>query len=291
MTYARFLELFPDNDACLDYLKAKFYADGTECPKCGKPSKFHRIAGRSAYSCQFCGHHIYPTANTIFHKSTVNLQLWFWAIYLMSSTRCGISAKQLEREIGVSYPTAFRMFKMIRTLLSDDDNLSGQVELDESYFGGHRYGSGKRGRPSKDSGRTPVFGMVQRGGNIIAQVVPDTTIKTLMPHIEARVLPETMIFTDELKVYDRLEGMGYPHKRVKHSSKVWVLGDAHTNTIEGFWALAKNGIRGAHHAVSAKYLQDYLNEYTFRFNRRDGSVPIFWAILDRVRKDDGLAAS
>src|SRR5688572_12437405 len=82
MTYSRFLELFPDNDACLDYLKAKFNADGTECPKCGKPSKFHRIKGRSAYSCQFCGQHVYPTANTIFHKSTVSLQLWFWAIYL-----------------------------------------------------------------------------------------------------------------------------------------------------------------------------------------------------------------
>src|SRR5437588_2125915 len=135
MTYSRSLELFPDNEACLEYLKAKFFPDGTVCPgKCGKPSKFHRIRGRSAYSCQYCGHHVYPTAGTIFHKSTVSLQLWFFAIYLMSSTRCGISAKQLEREIGVTYKTAHRMFKQIRTHLSDEDPslLDGEVEADEA---------------------------------------------------------------------------------------------------------------------------------------------------------------
>src|ERR1700710_807430 len=88
MSHIEFMRLFPDNESCLDYLKAKFYADDTACPKCGKASKFHRIKGRSAYSCQFCGHHVYPTAGTIFHKSTVSLQLWFYAVYLMSSTRC-----------------------------------------------------------------------------------------------------------------------------------------------------------------------------------------------------------
>jgi transposase-like zinc ribbon protein len=149
MTYARFLELFPDNDACLEHLKERFFADGTKCPKCGKASKFHRIKGRSAYSCQYCGNHVYPTAGTIFHKSTVSLQLWFYAIYLMSSTRCGISAKQLEREIGVTYKTAHRMFKQIRTLLSDDDEgpLSGEVEADETFHGGNR--GRVRTRPGK----------------------------------------------------------------------------------------------------------------------------------------------
>src|SRR6478736_7983850 len=83
MTFSRFLELFPDNDACLDYLKDKFYADGTACPKCEKASKFHRITGRSAYSCQYCGHHVYPTAGTIFHKSRTSLRLWFRAIELV----------------------------------------------------------------------------------------------------------------------------------------------------------------------------------------------------------------
>src|SRR5207237_8729199 len=120
MTYTEFLRRFPDSDACLAYLKAKFYPDGTACPKCSKPSRFHKITGRSAYSCQFCGHHVYPTAGTIFHKSTLSLQLWFFAIFIMASTRCGISAKQLEREIGVSNKTALRMWHQIRSLLHED---------------------------------------------------------------------------------------------------------------------------------------------------------------------------
>src|SRR2546421_5235 len=137
MTYSRLLELFPDSDTCLDYLKQRFYPDGAECPKCGKASKFFRIKSRAAYSCMYCRGQVYPTAGTIFHKSTVNLQLWFYAIYLMSSTRCGISAKQLSREIGVTYKTAHRMFKQIRTLLSDNDGpLTGKVEVDESSYGG-----------------------------------------------------------------------------------------------------------------------------------------------------------
>lgn len=138
MTYTDFLRLFPDNAACMDYLRDRFYPAGSPCPSCGKATKFHRIKSRSAYSCQYCGHQVYPTAGTIFHKSTTSLQLWFWAVFLMSSTRCGISAKQLEREIGVSYKTAHRMFKQIRTLLCEDDDgpLSGKVEVDESAYGG-----------------------------------------------------------------------------------------------------------------------------------------------------------
>ena len=168
MTYPRFLELFPDNDACLAHLKEQFFSDGTECPKCGRASKFHRIAGRSSYSCQFCGHHVYPTAGTIFHKSTVNLQLWFYAVYLMSSTRCGISAKQLEREIGVTYKTAHRMFKLIRTLLSerDEEPLSGDVEVDESAYGGKPRAYERRNQLGhiRRSYRPTIFGMVERGG-------------------------------------------------------------------------------------------------------------------------------
>lgn len=139
MTFTEFMRRFPTNDACLDYLKEKHFPNGTPCPKCAKPSRFHRISGRSAYSCQFCGTHVYPTAGTIFHKSTTSLQLWFWAIYLISSSKCGISAKQLGREVGVTYKTAHRMLKQIRTLLAEDVGpLSGEVELDETFVGGNR---------------------------------------------------------------------------------------------------------------------------------------------------------
>ena len=119
MTFSEFLRRFPDNDACLEYLKERYYPNGTACPKCGKPSRFHRISGRSAYSCQFCAHYVYPTAGTIMHRSTTSLQLWFWAIYLVSNSKTGISAKQLGREIGVTYKTAWRMLREIRALLGE----------------------------------------------------------------------------------------------------------------------------------------------------------------------------
>lgn len=139
MTYSEFMALFPDNDACSDYLRDKYYPAGSPCPKCSRKTKFHRIKSRAAYGCQWCGHQVYPTAGTIFEKSTVSLHLWFYAIFLMSSTRCGMAAKQLEREIGVSYKTAHRMFKLIRSMLAEgdeDDLLTGEVEADETGIGG-----------------------------------------------------------------------------------------------------------------------------------------------------------
>jgi transposase-like protein len=178
MTFSKFMQMFPDDDACIDYLKNKFYPDGSPCPSCGiAHTKFHRIKSRAAYSCQYCRHQVYPTVGTIFQKSTTSLQLWFWAIFLMSSTRCGISAKQLEREIGVSYPTAHRMFKQIRSLLSDDGQLTGKVEMDETLVGGNPHNWERaawnhlptpmeRHSASKkwvEENKTTVFAMVERG--------------------------------------------------------------------------------------------------------------------------------
>src|SRR6266496_1992305 len=128
---------FPDDAACLDYLVTRFYPEGIFCPKCAKVTKHHRVKARPAYSCQFCGHYEYPMVGTIFEGSATSLRLWFYAMYLMASTRCGISAKQLERELGVTYKTAWRMFKMIRSLMwQDDEPLDGSVEVDETYIGG-----------------------------------------------------------------------------------------------------------------------------------------------------------
>ena len=286
MTFARFLEMFPDHDTCLAYLKAKFFPDGTQCPGCAKATKFHPIKGRNAFSCQYCGHQVYPTANTIFHKSSTSLQLWFWAIYLMSSTRCGISAKHLEREIGVSYPTAHRMFKQIRTLLSDDQGemLSGEVEMDEAFFGGVR----KNGKGRRPGPKTPVFGMVERGGRVITKIVGGVDAGSLGAQYRKYVLPASTVFTDEYVGYKDVERLYHAHCRTNHSTGVYVVGNSHTQTIEGFWSLVKNGLRGTYHAVSTEYLQSYLDEYSFRFNRRDGDEPIFWAILDRVQKQPQL---
>jgi transposase-like protein len=292
MTYTRFLQLFPDHDACLDYLKAKFYSDGTECPSCHRPSKFHRIKGRSAYSCQHCGHQVYPTAGTIFHKSTVSLQLWFWAIFLLSSTRCGISAKQLEREIGVTYKTAHRMFKQIRTLLAEDDGpLSGEVEADETFVGGKPRATDVRPRAEIMADKVPVFAAVERGGRVRTQIIPNTGGGTLTKAVRRFVLPEAVLFTDDYKGYNRVGKEYQAHHRIRHSAAIYVKGNVHTQTIEGFFGLFKNGLRGVYHSVSKEYLQSYLNEYTFRYNRRDGKEPIFWAILDRVEKKGLTPAS
>lgn len=296
MTYGRFLELFPDNDACLDYLKERFFPEGTECLKCGKASKFHRIKGRSAYSCQYCGNHVYPTAGTIFHKTTVSLQLWFYAVYLMSSTRCGISAKQLEREIGVTYKTAHRMFKQIRTLLSDEGEgpLSGDVEADETFHGGKPRARENKSRKDaairKYKVKAQVFAMAERKGRVRAMVVNDRTKPTLHGKIREHVLPASMIFTDEFLPYVGIERHFKGHRRIRHRAGIYVDGDVHTNTIEGFFGLFKNGIRGVYHSVSTRYLQNYLDEYAFRYNRRDSKEPMFWAMLNRVQKEARVAS-
>jgi len=294
MTYTEFLRRFPDSDACLEYLKEKFYADGTACPKCQRESKFHRIKGRSAFSCQYCGTHVYPTAGTVFHKSSTSLQLWFWAIYLVSSSKCGISAKQLGREIGVTYKTAWRMLKQIRLLLGqDEDRLSGEVEVDETFMSGRMRASDRRKRDAAGIHKnTPAYHLkgamvvaaVERQGRVRASVAADRKKPTLHSKIKEFVLPESMIFTDEWALYAGIEKHYKGHKRVRHKANVYVEGDAGTQNVESFFALFKNSVRGAHHNVSAKYLQNYLDEYTFRWNHRKDATPLFWTILDRARK-------
>jgi hypothetical protein len=137
-TFEQFNAEFGDDETCLEWLKNYLYPNGIHCVKCGKVTAHYRIASRPSYSCQFCGNHVHPTAETIFHKSSTSLRTWFYAVYLMSSTRCGISAKQIQRETGVTYKTAWRMFKQIRSMLNEDVKLRGSIEMDETFFGGVR---------------------------------------------------------------------------------------------------------------------------------------------------------
>jgi len=289
-TIENFNNRFPNDDACLEQIKEQRFPGGVAvCHKCEKPRKHYRVKGRTAYACETCGNHIFPLAGTIFEKTSTSLRLWFYAMYLMGSTRCGISAKQIQRETGVTYKCAWRMFHQIRKLMGEELRLGGSgtpgVEVDEMYVGGRRKGEAGRMLAGNKGRNTMVMGVVERKGRIAARVTPELTMNAANAVVKEYVLPETMIYTDESVIYGavrHLESMDYQHKRINHSQKVYVMGDVHTNTIEGFWSLVKRGIGGVYHSVSAKYLQSYLDEYSFRYNRRDSGNLIFAAMLERA---------
>jgi transposase-like protein len=287
-TLKDFQKQFPDDATCLDWLRNYLYPEGIYCETCEAVTKHHRVKSRPSYSCDHCGHHVHPTAGTIFHKSPTPLTTWFYAIYLMAQTRCGISAKQIQRETGVTYKTAWRMFKQIRSMLEENPvtPLGGRgkgVEIDETYFGG------KGGKPGRSvATKTPIIGFAERKGNVRAFVAQDTKIETVYPMIREHVMPRNVVFTDEYNVYNGLGVRGYHHHRVRHTERVYVAGDAHTNTLEGFWSLIKRGIGGVYHNVGRHYLQSYLNEYSFRYNRRFDTQPMFLSFIQRIEKRDAV---
>jgi transposase-like protein len=283
-----FMKDFPDDDACVEWLwRTRFSADGehADCPKCEQERVFRKYPTeqqRQSWTCTGCGLHIHPTAGTIYHKSSTSLHLWFYAIYLMTSTRCGISAKQVERELGVTYKTAWRMCHLIRNDLMEQDRtpLGGDVEADETWVGGKPRVSegGRRGKP-RGYKKATVAGVVERGkgGRVIA-TVQQHQIDT-RNHVASYVLPSANLFTDYYPGYLEIGGKFVSHQRINHSEQVYVSGEVHTQTIEGFWSLVKNGIRGVYHAVSAKHLQGYLNEYAWRYNHRDDESAMFLTCL------------
>jgi transposase-like protein len=279
-TIRDFEKQFPNDDACLDFIFRARWPKGVTCEKCQKATPHYRITGRKVYSCQFCGTQVAPTADTIFHKSETPLRSWFYAIFLVASTRTGVSAKQLQRELGVTYKTAWRIMSQVRTLMEQDSPfLFGTVEADETYIGGKR--PGKRGRGA--AGKSVVFGMVNRDtGEAVAQVVPNVKAKTLLPIIEQHVSQTSTIHTDELMSYQRLTMMGYKHEAVIHAARQYVHGTAHVNNVEALWSNVKRGIDGVHHSVSPQHLQSYLDSYVFRYNNRRQETPMFSLMLNQI---------
>jgi transposase-like protein len=273
---------FADDAACLEWLRGYLYPDGIFCKVCNAVTTHHRVRTRPSYSCDRCGHHEHPMAGTIFQDSRTPLRLWFRAIFLMAQTRCGISAKQLERELGVTYKTAWRMFHLIRSLLAEDvTDLGGTVEVDETYIGGKPRAHMTKQEAARARNKIVVQGMVERSGRVRAQVNPTFP---LLGNVTKHVLPEAMVYSDETPAYERLPKFGYVHRRVHHTQRIYVFGDVHTNTIEGFWSLVKRGISGAYHSVSAKYLQSYFDEYSFRYNHRNDERPMFLTFIAQVAK-------
>jgi transposase len=289
LSVVEFWREYPDDAACLDKLWRERYApDGhhAHCPVCEKERKFHRTKTRASYTCDSCGKHLHPMKGTIFEKSTTSLQLWFYAMFLMASTRCGISAKQLERELGVTYKTAWRMFNKIRNeLMADDDEpLSGDVEIDET---------GVHGRPrgpkmtKKEAARwrerqVSVLGMVERGGRLKLRVIESRRGEPLSGPVRANVNPEAILFTDDWMAYKPLSREFAGHRVINHSAGVYVRGDVHTNSIEGAFGNLKTGMRGAYKKVSRKWLQSYLDEYAWRYNARREPLGMFEQLLRRA---------
>jgi transposase len=293
-----FMGMFPNDAACLEQLwRDRFAPDGSHayCTRCERERKFHRTKTRASYTCDTCGLHVHPQKGTIFERSSTSLHLWFYAMYLMASTRCGISAKQMERELGVTYKQAHKMMKRIRTLMGDDgEPLSGDVEIDETSIGGKprkphgtprgiavgppRYGQGAAHAKTKPT----VLGMVERGGRIRFRVIASRHGAVLSRAVIANVNPDSIIFTDDWASYKPLKDRYIAHKIINHSAGEYVRGDTYTNTIEGAFGNMKTGMRGVYKKVSPRYLQSYLDEYAWRHNaKREGSA-LFGQLLDRA---------
>ena len=279
-TVTQFHKDFPSDDVCLQTIFENRYGDVKHCPKCAAETTFYRIKGRKCYACQWCGYQLHPLAQTIFHKSETPLTSWFYAIYLFSISKNGVAAKELERHLGVTYKTAHRMANRIRSLMAQDgDMLSGIVEIDETYIGGRRRGS-KRGRGVEH--KVPVVGVVERDGGVRAQVTVNTKTAAVMQVARKYITIDSVVNTDQYRVYNELTRQGYDRRTVNHARKEYVNGDDHTNTIEGFWGQMKRSINGTYHMVSPKYLQTYVDEFAFRYNLR--GVIVYPVLLEQASK-------
>jgi len=264
-----FNERFPNDDVCLDYLFEQAYGDLVACPKCGvtNPS-YYRVRNRKCYECKDCGNQIHPLANTIFHKPSTPLKDWFYIIFLFSVAKNGVSAKEVERHLGVTYKCAWRIAKQVRELMQDGHiQLGDIVETDETYIGGVQ-----RGKDITTQDKAVVFGMVEHKGKVTAAHVSSAGTRVLLPRLRESIAVGTTIYSDQARVYSALKRLGYLHDSVNHSLGEYGRGLVHTNTIEGFWGQLKRSIDETYHCVSPKYLQLYLNEFVYRYNHRQQAV-------------------
>jgi transposase-like protein len=280
LTITQFFRQFPDDETCLTHLFETRFGQGYPCPSCERPANWYRIKAERAYSCQWCGHHLHPTVGTPFEQTRTPLQLWFYAIHLFTTTRNGVAAKELERQLGVTYKTAWRMAGLIREHMANVDGetlLGGPeqvVQIDETMVGG------KARAPHWRSNKTVVLGMVERGGELITRVVDGNRKHHLLPQIQAHIRPGTEIHSDESSSYRTLHTLGYAHKQVNHSKGQYVSPDGCTvNAIEGFWSQLKRMINGTHIHVSGKHLWKYAKEAEFRFNLRNRPDAMFPALI------------
>jgi transposase-like protein len=270
------LKAFPNEQACIDHLEALRWGDNITSPF-DSTSTVYKCKGNK-YRCKNTGKYFNVKTGTMFDNTKVELQKWFLAIYIVTSHKKGISSLQLSKDIDVTQKTAWFMLQRIRNCfgISDNDKLDNEVEIDETFVGGknkNRHPDKKvensQGRSFKD--KTPVVGMIERKGKLIAKVTTDTKGETLTPEIIKTVKQSASVISDEGLGYNSLKRI-YDHSFVKHNEGEYVNGKIYTNTIEGFWSLLKRGITGIYHFTTRKHLQKYVDEFVFRYNSRDYST-------------------
>lgn len=286
-TVKQFKAEYPDDDACLEAVFQARYGNLKACPKCGViGATFHRVRGRQCYACAHCGGQLHPLTNAIFRKSSTSLWNWFYAIYLFSVAKNGVSAKELERQLGATYKTAWRMAKQIRLLMQQETGmLSGFVEADETYIGGRTQMTHNR------NNKTPVVGVVEKkrhdktDGRLKAIALSEkASDSNVMPFLIKNVEPMSVLHTDKSLIYRNAMKDGFLHQSIKHSYHHYVENCVHTNNIESFWGQLKRSTSGTYHHVSPKYLQTYVDEFVFRYNHRN--APVYPVLIQRVAKHD-----
>jgi len=261
-----FQKRFPDEDCCVEMLfQARW---GKLCPVCSRETKFYRVKERRCYECGDCGYQFYPMKGTVMEGSKLPVIIWIQAAYFMMKSKNSISALELQRLLGITYKTSWAMAHEIRSLMKNTtEEFYGIIEVDETYIGGKKKAKGKKkigynGRENK----TIVFGMYERTGKVKAFVVKNTSKKDLLPIIQKYATKGSTIYSDEHAPYKALSKLGYKHDFVTHKDYQWGKGGVTTNRIESFWSYIKNSIRGTYKHVSPKWLDNYLSEYTFRYN-------------------------
>jgi len=285
---AEFMDRFKDEETCLRHFESIRFKNGDYCPHCAY-GKIHRFKDGRRFRCARCKQDFTLKTGTIFGESKIPLRKWFIAIYLLTTSPKGISSIQLAKQVGVTQKTAWSMDHRIRKAMKGGkDLLSGTIEADETYVGGKETNKHKSKRVKGTQGRntktkTAIMGMVERGGKVVADVVPNVRCKTLDPKIREYVAEGSRVYTDELMSYAKLGDL-YPHEMVKHSQEEYVRGNVHTNSIESFWALFKRGYRGTYHQMSRKHLQRYIDEFAFRWNIRGNMDEVFAHLMQNTGK-------
>ncbi len=270
------IEQFRSEDKCRAYLEDLRWPDGVRCPRCGNDST-SKIEKRNQYECneESCRYQFSVTAGTVFHDSHLPLWKWFLAIYLIGESKKGISAKQLQRTLGVSYKTAWYLGHRVRSAMEEDSPvpLEGIVEVDETWIGGvhHKTAKDRSGRSKKKL----VLGAIARDGEVrlVMRSGPGRETKVSYRQFVKDVVGDDAeyIFTDSDYSWGDMTDWNTKHRKVDHRREEWVRGLVHTNTVESVWSLFKRSVVGTYHQMSAKHLPAYLDEMAFRFNNRNNA--------------------